>query len=114
MESAFPILAYLRILCDGNIQFKYLFITCFFTEAQGPRIESGSEMRIWSNLSVKASRKPEDGFQLFQFQGWRDAEHALFAIEAAIYHEDVAVRIESEEIAEGLDGDDGAREQIYP
>jgi hypothetical protein len=32
--------------------------------------------------------------------------------ETAIRHEDVAVRIESEKIAEGLDGDDGAGDGI--
>ena len=50
---------------------------------------------------------PEDALQLFQFKGRCDAEHALAAIEAAIRHKDMAVGIESEEIAEGLDSDDG-------
>jgi hypothetical protein len=50
---------------------------------------------------------PEDGVQFFPFKKWGDAEHALVAIETAVRHEDVGVRIESEEIAEGLDGDDG-------
>ena len=36
----------------------------------------------------------------------------LFAVEAAIGHEDMAVRIKSEKIAEGLDSDDGARNGI--
>jgi len=50
----------------------------------------------------------EDGLQLFQFQGRGDEEHALVAVETAVRHEDVGVRIESEGIAEGLDGEDGA------
>ena len=51
---------------------------------------------------------PKDGLQVFQLQGRGDAEHALAAIETAVRHEDVAVRIKSEKIAEGLDSDDGA------
>jgi len=51
---------------------------------------------------------PEDGFQFFQFQGRGDPKHALVAIEAAVGDEDVTVRIEAQEIAEGLDGDDSA------
>ena len=31
-----------------------------------------------------------------------------YTLETAVRHEDVAVRIESQKIAEGLDGDDGA------
>ena len=37
----------------------------------------------------------------------RDAEHTI-PIKAAICHEDVTVRIESEEVTEGLHGDDCA------
>ena len=55
---------------------------------------------------------PKDGLQVFQLQGRGDAEHALAAIETAVRHEDVAVRIKSEKIAEGLDSDDGARNGI--
>ena len=55
---------------------------------------------------------PEEGLQLFQLQGWGDAEHALVAIETAVRHQNVTVRIESEKIAEGLDSDDGAGEGI--
>ncbi len=36
----------------------------------------------------------------------------LFAVEASVRHEDVAVRIESQEIAKRLDSDDGARNGI--
>jgi len=36
----------------------------------------------------------------------------LFAVEAAIGHEDMAVRIESEEVTESLNGNDGARNGI--
>ena len=54
----------------------------------------------------------EDGLHLFQLQGRGDAEHALVAVETAVRHEDVAVRIESEEIAEGLDGDNSAGDGI--
>jgi hypothetical protein len=50
----------------------------------------------------------ENGLQLFQFQGRGDAEYAPAAVETAIGDEDVAVGIETEEIAESLDGDDGA------
>ena len=55
---------------------------------------------------------PEDGFQFLQFKGWRDAEHVAITIKTAIRDEDVAVWIESEEIAEGLDSDDGAGDGI--
>ena len=55
---------------------------------------------------------PEDGIQLFQLQGRGDAEHALLAIETAVRHQNVTVRIESEKIAEGLDSDDGAWDGI--
>jgi hypothetical protein len=44
----------------------------------------------------------------FQFQGRGDSEHASIAIKAAVRHQDVAVGIETEEVAEGLDSDDGA------
>jgi len=49
---------------------------------------------------------PEDRFQFLEFQRRRDPEHSLFAIEAPVRHNNVAVRIEPEEVAEGLDGDD--------
>ena len=55
---------------------------------------------------------PEYRLQLFQFQGRGDAEHPAITIETAVRHEDVAVGIESEKIAEGLDGDDGAGDGI--
>jgi len=48
----------------------------------------------------------------FQLQGRGDAEHALVAVETAVRHENVGVRIESEEIAECLHGDDGAGDGI--
>ena len=54
----------------------------------------------------------KDGPQLFQLQGRGDAEHALVAIETAVRHQNVTVRIESEKIAEGLDSDDGAGDGI--
>ena len=54
----------------------------------------------------------EDGLQLFQLQGRGDAEHALVAVETAVRHEDVGVWIVSQEIAEGLHGDDGAGDGI--
>jgi len=54
----------------------------------------------------------EDGLQLFQFQRRHNTEHALFAIKAAIRHEDVAVRIESEEVTESLNGNAGAGDKI--
>jgi GTP cyclohydrolase II len=55
---------------------------------------------------------PEDGLQLFQFQRRSDAKHAAVAVKAAVRHEDVAVRIEPEEVTEGLHGDDGAGDGI--
>jgi hypothetical protein len=55
---------------------------------------------------------PEDGLQLFQLQRRGDAEHALFAVKTAIRRENVSVRSESEEIAEGLHGNDGAGDGI--
>ena len=45
----------------------------------------------------------------FSLQGWGDAEHAPVTIETAVRHEDVAVGIAPQEIAEGLDGHDGDR-----
>ena len=56
---------------------------------------------------------PEDGLQFLQFKGRGDAEHAAITIKTAVGHQDVAVGIESEEIAEGLDGDDGAGERDF-
>jgi hypothetical protein len=50
----------------------------------------------------------KDGFQLFEFQERSNTKHTLVAVEAAVGHKDVAVGIESEKIAEGLDGDDCA------
>ena len=55
---------------------------------------------------------PEDGLQLLEFKGWRDAEHAAITIETAVRHENVGVRIVSQKIAEGLHGDDGAGDEI--
>jgi len=53
----------------------------------------------------------EDRPQLFHLQGRSDPEHAL-PVEASVRHQDMAVGIESEEVAEGLDGDDGAGDGI--
>ena len=50
----------------------------------------------------------EYGLQPFQFQGRGDAEHAPVAVEAAVSYQNVAVGIESEKIAKGLNSDDGA------
>ncbi len=50
---------------------------------------------------------PEDRLQLFQVQGRSDPEHAP-PVEASVGHQDMAVGIESQEVAKGLDGDDGA------
>ena len=55
---------------------------------------------------------PEDGLHFFQLQQRGDPEHASVAVETAVGDEDVTVGIESEEIAEGLDGDDGAGDGI--
>lgn len=53
---------------------------------------------------------PENDLQLFQFQRWGYAEQA-FAVKAAVRDQNVAVGVETENIAEGLDGDDGAGER---
>ena len=54
---------------------------------------------------------PKDRFQLFHVQGRSDLEHAL-PEEASVHHQDMAVGIEPEEVAKGLDGDDGAGDGI--
>ena len=54
---------------------------------------------------------PENRLQLFQVQRRSDPEHAL-PIEASVRHQDMAVGLESEEVAKGLDGDDGAGDGI--
>ena len=46
------------------------------------------------------------------FSSRGDAEHVAIAIETAVRDENVAVVIESEEVAEGLDGDDGAGDNV--
>ncbi len=51
---------------------------------------------------------PKDGLQLFQLKRWRDPEHALVAVEAAVRHQNVTVGIEAEKIAEGLYGNNRA------
>ena len=48
---------------------------------------------------------PENRLQLFQVQRRNDPEHAL-PVEASVRHQDMAVGIESEEIAKGLDGNE--------
>ena len=53
----------------------------------------------------------ENDFQFLQFDGRRDAKGAV-AGETAIRYEDVAVGIEAEEFAEGLDSDSGAGDGI--
>ena len=50
----------------------------------------------------------ENGFQLFKLQRRGDAEHAAIAIKTPVRHQDVTVWIDSEEIAESLDSNDGA------
>ena len=50
----------------------------------------------------------ENGFQLFKLQRRGDAEHPLVAIKTPVRQKDVTVWIESEKIAEGLNGDHGA------
>ena len=55
---------------------------------------------------------PEDGLQLFQLQWRGDAEHAAITIKTAVGHQNVAVWIESEKVAERLDSDDCAGDKI--
>jgi hypothetical protein len=50
---------------------------------------------------------PEDRLQFFQLQGRSDPEYAP-PVEVAVRHQGMAVGVEPEEVAEGLDGDDGA------
>lgn len=54
----------------------------------------------------------KDGLQLFQLKRRSNAEHPFVAIEAAVGDEDVAVRIEAEEVSESLYGDNGAGDGI--
>ena len=56
---------------------------------------------------------PEDGFELFEFQGRGDAEHSVFTIEAAVCYKNMAVGIESEKVAEGLHGNDRAGDWFF-
>ena len=51
---------------------------------------------------------PEDGLQLLEFQWRRDPEYPLVSVETAVGQEDVAVRIESEKVANSLHGNDRA------
>ena len=53
---------------------------------------------------------PEDRFQLFQVQGRSDPEHAP-VVEASVRYQDMAMGIEPEKVAKGLDGHDGAGEK---
>ena len=48
----------------------------------------------------------------FSSRGGATKEHAAITIKTAVGHQDVAVGIESEKIAEGLDSDDGAGDGI--
>ena len=54
---------------------------------------------------------PEDRLQLFQVQEGATRNMPL-PVKASVRHQDMAVGIESEEIAKGLDGDDGAGDGI--
>lgn len=45
-------------------------------------------------------------------QGRGNAEHAAITITTAVGHQDVAVRIESEDVAEGLNSDDCSGDRI--
>jgi hypothetical protein len=79
-----------------------------------PRREHGNHL-LRESSSVQEHPEhlvPENGLQLFQLQRWSDAEHPAIAIETAVGHQDMAVGIESEKIAEGLDSDDGAGDGI--
>ena len=49
----------------------------------------------------------EDRLRPFQVQRMSDPKHAL-PVEASIRHQDMTVGIESQQVAKGLDGDDGA------
>ena len=53
-----------------------------------------------------------DGLQLFQFKRRSNTKHAAVTVKASVRHEDVAVRIDSKEVTEGLHGDDGAGDGI--
>jgi len=55
---------------------------------------------------------PEYGLQFFQLQRRGYAEHAL-AVKATVCGQDMAVGVEAENIAKGLDGDDCAGNGIF-
>lgn len=54
---------------------------------------------------------PEDSLQLFQVHRGNDPEHAA-SVKATVRYQDMAVGVESQEVAKGLDGDDGAGDGI--
>jgi hypothetical protein len=54
---------------------------------------------------------PEDRLQLFQVQGRSNPKHAS-PVKASVRYQDMAVGIESQEVAKGPDGDDGAGDGI--
>ena len=54
---------------------------------------------------------PEDRLQLFQVQARSDSEHTP-PVKTSVRHQDMAVGIESEEVAKGLDGNDGSGDGI--
>jgi hypothetical protein len=54
---------------------------------------------------------PEYGFQSFEFQRRRHLEHAS-AVTTTIRYQNMTMGVEAKEVAEGLDGDDGAGERI--
>lgn len=55
---------------------------------------------------------PEDGFELFEFHGRGDTEHAIISVKAAVCYKNMAVGVESEKITEGLNGNGRAGDRF--
>ena len=75
-------------------------------------------IRSWVILPLASPAKrgiedpvPENRLQLFQVQRRSDLKHALH-IKASVRHQEVALGIESHEVAKSLDGDDCAGDGI--
>ena len=94
----------------GEIRFpqKTLKPECLHVESMA--IISSVIFPLERSILSTLCRKMASSF--FKLQGRGDTEHALVAVETAVRHQNVGVRIKSEEIAEGLHGDDGAGDGI--
>ena len=61
---------------------------------------------------MRSPPRVERCLQLFHLQGRGNAEHAFVSVETTVRQEDVVVRIEFKEIAEGPHGGDSAEDGI--